>query len=1319
MTTTPTVSPIHTVGGLLPADTLATIGEGDGLKPADYHLVPGETLREAANRAWQRLLGGWRLFQDAREALPSDGPATSLTRERWLLPLFSELGYGRLPTTPAGGLLADDEAFPVSHIWGATPIHLLGAGTDLDTRSTGVAGAARAAPHAMVQELLNRTDSYLWAILSNGRTLRLLRDNASLVRQAYVEFDLEAIFGDEMFSEFVTLYLVCHQSRVEVQDDAGPPSCWLEQWRTASVAAGTRALDQLRAGVVQALRCFGSGYLRHPNNAKLRADLASGALSPPDYYRALLRLVYRLLFVFVAEDRGLLHPPGVEAGIRARYLAYFSTSRLRRLASRRGTADRHPDLGRALQLVFGGLGNPDGLPALGLPYLGSFLFDPASAGPLATADITNLDLLAGLRSLALVRDRGGLTRNVDYRNLDSEELGSVYESLLELVPRHDPATGEFRLDEVAGNERKTTGSYYTPTSLIACLLDTALDPLLDQAVKSSDIRDEVIAALLAITVCDPACGSGHFLVAAARRIAKRLAAVRTEDPEPAPEAVHTALRDVIGGCIYGVDVNALAAELAKVSLWLEALEPGKPLTFLDAHIKVGDSLLGTTPALLAAGIPDAAFAPLTGDDKKFTAALKKRNHSERANIDQGELFDLDMLHAGMRVATANAAEIAKHDDESFAGVEARADAWRHQEASVELAKDRRLADAWCAAFVWPKHRDAPPAITNAVLRRLERTNELPVVVGNEVDRLARDYRFFHWHLEFPDVFTAPEPLMEAENAIQGWCGGFSCVAGNVPWERVKLQEQEFFATRDPDIAQAPNAAARRTMIQALVDDDPTLSTEFEQAKRRAEGESHLLRKAGRHPLCGRGDINTYAVFAETDRILIDPHGRIGVIAPTGIATDATTQYFFRDVIESSALASLYDFENRQPLFEKVDSRFKFCLLTLAGSAVHEAAADFAFFCHDPADLVKPDVRFSLTPNEITLLNPNTGSSPIFRSRRDAELLIEIYRRIGIMVKTRGEPRNEWGIIFHRQFDMSLESELFALEKGGDVGWEAVREGKMTAAYNYRSAHIRFNTRNATRGQQAEFVTSSELNDPYFEPEAYLFAPVGEVARRTHEGEHWHATLKRVTASTNHRTLVACICPAGAISYTLYIIRVEPALRNLLPCLVANFGSFIADFIVRQKTSQPSLTVSVLSELSILGPEVYRVPTKWLTDSLGGWIRNRVLELSYNSWDMELFARDMGRPGTPYQWNGVRREVICSELDAAFFHLYGIERVDVDYILDTFLIIRRKDEAAYGEYRTKRLILEVYDAMTTAIEAGTPYQTVLDPPPGQGARHPER
>lgn len=853
---------IKVEGAILPPDLLQRVADGDrslgGLAPSDYHLVGNEKLNEATNRSWNRLLGAWSAFRAGVGKLPESDPNTSLTRERWLLPLFQELGHGRLTTARAVEL--NGKSFAVSHSWGAVPIHLIGCNVDLDSRSEGVAGAARMTPHGLVQELLNGSDDFLWGFVSNGLRLRILRDNSSLTRQAFVEFDMEAMMEGEAYSDFALLWLLCHQSRVE----AGKiEECWLEKWSRAAQEQGTRALDQLRDGVTSSISALGSGFISHPANRELRGRLQSGTLDKQDFYRELLRLVYRLLFIFVAEDRDLLFAPDTDLKIRERYTRYYSTSRIRRLAGRkRGT--KHPDLYQGFRVVMQKLGSDEGCPELGLPALGSFLFSPEAIADIQTCEIANSDLLAAIRALAYTLENGAL-RPVDYRNLGSEELGSVYESLLELHPELNLGAGVFELRTAAGNERKTTGSYYTPTGLIQILLDSALGPVLDEAAKKPNPEE----ALLALKVCDPACGSGHFLIAAAHRIAKRVASVRTGDIEPSPEATRTALRQVISKCIYGVDINPMSVELCKVALWMEAIDPGKPLSFLDHHIQCGNSLIGATPRLLSEGIPDAAFQPVEGDDKAVCSEYRKRNKQERESGQQS-LFghDLQPWEQLGNLATAMMS-LDADDDGSIAAEQRKQERYEELVGSSDYEFGRLLADTWCAAFFWKKTRHFDYPITEEVYRRIERTPHwCPDWMKKEVQRLAGQYQFLHWHLAFPDVFRVPASDEAPENKQTGWSGGFDCVLGNPPWERVKLQEEEFFAEREPEIANAPNKAARARLIESLPTTDPVLAQEFEEAKRAAENSSKFIRDSGRYPLTGVGDVNTYAMFAELFRAVL-------------------------------------------------------------------------------------------------------------------------------------------------------------------------------------------------------------------------------------------------------------------------------------------------------------------------------------------------------------------------------------------------------------------------------------------------------------------
>src|SRR5579871_6495770 len=350
---------IRSEGAILPPDLLQRVVAGDrelgGLGADDYHLPKGEKINEATSRAWNRLLGVWAAFRAAIEKLAETDPATTATRERWLQPFFQELGYGRLLT--ARPIEVEGKSYAISHGWSRTPIHLVGCHVDLDRSAQRVTGASRSSPHSLLQETLNRSPHHLWGFVTNGFQLRILRNNASLTRQAFVEFDLEAMMLGENYADYVLLWLLCHQSRVESEN---PNDCWLEKWSQASKERGVRALDHLRRGVESAITALGRGFLNCPPNRELRDRLRNGGLDSQDYYRQLLRLVYRLLFLFSAEDRGLLLLPGDDReSARARFLSYYSTARLRRLAERR-SGTRHTDLFAALRLIMTKLGTNTG-----------------------------------------------------------------------------------------------------------------------------------------------------------------------------------------------------------------------------------------------------------------------------------------------------------------------------------------------------------------------------------------------------------------------------------------------------------------------------------------------------------------------------------------------------------------------------------------------------------------------------------------------------------------------------------------------------------------------------------------------------------------------------------------------------------------------------------------------------------------------------------------------------------------------------------------------------------------------------------------------
>jgi len=1001
---------VRNEGTLLPNDFLQRVATYDsslaGLTSTAYHRYD-EKLNEVITHSWNHLLRIWTNFNSAlSSAATDDKVATTMTQERWLQQIFVELYYGQLPR--AQPLEINGKRYIISHHWNYTPIHLVSFKEKLDEKRTQGRGL-HYSPHNLVQHYVNYMGGHPWGIVSNGLRLRLLRKNMLMIRQTYLEFDLEAMMQGEVYADFVLFWLLCHQSRLEGER---PEECWLEQWSHLAQEEGIRALNRHNTNVEKAIVALGKGFLACRTNQSLHERLRSGVLSDLDYYRQLLRLVYRLIVLFVAEDREVLFHPASHERARKRYNDYYSTTRLRRLADL-SPGTPHVDLFRGLRLIMEQLGQPSGCSELGLSPLNGFLFSKKAIPDLEACDLANSDLLEAVRALTFTSD-GKTRRRINYKHIGSEELGSVYEGLLELHPILNIEARTFELRQVKGNERKTTGSYYTPSDLVNCLLDSALEPIIREALSRPDAEQ----ALLNLKICDPACGSGHFLVAAAHRIAARLAIVRAKDEEPTLEEWRNALRDVVGHCIYGVDINPMAVELCKVSLWMESIEPGKPLSFLDHHILCGNSLIGATPISLQGGIPDKAFEPIEGDNKKLCSFYKKLNKKFREG--NRTLFDPEgQVWESLSNLTYDMMNLEEMSDDTVEDYYSKEECYQQTRASSDYLSGRLLADAWCAAFVWKKTNEPLYPITDEIFWKIEKDpRDIRLWMKEEITRLREQYKFFHWQLEFPYVFRATPRAEEPEIEQAGWYGGFNAVLGNPPWERIKIQEKEWFAARRPDIAKAANASERRHLISDLANQDSITHTAFIEDQRQAEGERKFIRDSGHYPLCGRGDINTYAIFAENMRLLTKNTGYIGCIMLSGIATDDTTKIFFQDLIESRSLVSLYDFENKEKLFLAVDSRMKFCLLTLTGSGQHNARdIKFAFFAHQIEDLQDKQQAFTLSHEDIKLFNPNTKTCPIFRSRRDVELNKKIYSNIPVLVNEQ-TGKNPWQAFYMRLIDLS-------------------------------------------------------------------------------------------------------------------------------------------------------------------------------------------------------------------------------------------------------------------------------------------------------------
>lgn len=767
-------------------------------------------------------------------------------------------------------------------------------------------GRLKRSPVSLLQDWLNANPTFYWGLVFAGDKVRLMRDNASLTRPAWIEADLGAIFAGEMIVDFTAWWLLTHATRFGAVD-APPSDCPLEEWRAEGLKQGETARADLYKNVREALSELGQGAVEA--NPALREKLADHATFAA-FFEELLRTAYRLIFLAVAEDRDLLHPGRVSQEARSLYRDSYSFGFWRERARRRVARDTHHDAWEAMKITLRSLEH--GQELLGLPALGGLF--AADATPLMNgARISNRRFLTALHCLGFIM-RGGATHRINWRDLKTEELGSVYEGLLEITPQLT-AADVFTLDDSArGNARKTSGSYYTPDSLVETLLDSALDPVLQKAEDEAATPEAKVAAILDLKVIDPACGSGHFLLGAARRMADRVARLRNEDAGKAE--TQAALRDVVSRCIHGVDRNPMAVELAKVALWIESVSPGKPLGFLDGNIRCGDALLGVFDLdVLELGIPDEAYKALTGDTKEAAKYYLKANRDAKAG--QGTL---DFAGGGGSMPpaklAANLGTIRKMPEDTAAQVEKKREAylaWRNDPARWAT---RVACDLYVAAFLLPK-TEVPASQgvgmvpTTADVRRQLAGRQINGHLYAATLEVSEAARLLHWPLAFPDVMIGK--------------GGFDVVLGNPPWERIKLQEQEFFA--GTPVADAANAAARTKLIREWATAE-TGSYErawidrFETAKRLAEASGLFFTSpkdedptklpsgvkptaTRRYPWTGRGDVNTYALFAEHFLNLTREGGRAGVIVPTGIATDATTAPFFGHLVSEQRLASLF------------------------------------------------------------------------------------------------------------------------------------------------------------------------------------------------------------------------------------------------------------------------------------------------------------------------------------------------------------------------------------------------------------------------------
>lgn len=1371
----------------------AASGDATAQKEADYAIPRGLKIHDEYGRAFRIATASWQAFvpQLARTDLD---PVT--TTQTFVLGFLRQcLDYADITPLLAPVQLGD-RAFPISAqgIGGRLPIIIAPHNLGLDDPDQRFAilgsGTRRKSAHQLAQEFLNADRNSLWAIVTNGKTLRLLRDADTLTRPNFLEFDLETILRDEQqrYADFAAFWRMLHASRAGA-DTAPASECIWEKWKSEGHAQGLRIRDGLRDGVQEALLILGTGFITHRENDSLRQRLHDGALTKDDYFQQLLRLIYRCLFLFCSEERDLLHPQDASTTARQAYATGYSLRRLRTRSLRQSAHDPHGDLWQSVRITFSSLAT--GQPRLGLPALGG-LFAQAQCSDLDSASLTNRDLLSAMKHLRWFFDKKtGQRGAIDYRNMGPEELGSVYESLLELVPQLDLPARSFGFAGItdsastSGNARKTTGSYYTPDSLVQELIKSALDPIIADRLAAQP--DRPIEALLSITVCDPSCGSGHFLLAAARRLAEKLAELRAPDGAVRPDDYRHALREVASRCLYGVDINPMAVELCRVALWLETVDPGKPLGFLNHHIRTGNSLLGTTPDLIAAGLPDDTFTAIEGDDKAACAELKKRNKKEREGF--GPLFEQEEQSIRDRLRHA-ATQIEAMDDSQPAALQQKEAAFTTSETAPEYRHAKLLADLWCAAFVIKKHYPAsageaesapslistllspiegqllhteddlfgqpkpaaaPKAttakpsktkhqeqvtalgITTSHLRDFVQGKPLPTDLQTEVAKLARQYGFFHWHLAFPQVFDQ---------------GGFDCILGNPPWEKLQVEEQEFFSAHEPTIS-AASAKTRKRMISNLESVDPLLFRLWCDHRRAAGAIDSLIKHSGRLPLTGTGKLNTYSLFADIAAQTINSRGRVGCVLPLGLVTDEGCSAFFGYLIQQRRLAAVFGFENEEFVFPAVHHSFKFCLIVLTGKDLPATQTDLVFFCRNISAVNDDTRRYRLGPDDILAMNPNSLTCPIFRNAGEAEIVRHIYRRVSVISRDTGP--SAWPAriqrILNSTDDIGLLDVVPALsgrqhklvnEAGMDK--EPVIEAKMFHQFDHRfGTYVGQTQAQANQGKLPEF-SEQDHADPenYTQSRWWIDNKIADVRTRTLFPYKWVLALRDITSPVVFRTAITTILPHFCTTETCRCVFLEGEdTPNRCAYFAAAFNSFPFDFVCRTKFSGNHLSTFIVRQLPIPSFEEIHKKLFQLTGE-SNWLLPRVLELTYTAWDLEAFASDCGWSGPPFRWDEERRFLLRCELDAAFFHLYlgpqsewqqqpealirafPTPRHAVSYIMDTFPIVKRKDEAKHGHYRTKETILQIYDALGQAIQTGVAYQTLLNPAPADAACcHPPR
>lgn len=1228
-----------------------------------YRIRKGLTIREEISTAFR--VGQSHFDSFAKIASPS-AEAT-----RRFIKTFLQETFGFDDLAPADGALSFIAG-------GRVPIVVVPPSDEkLDRRSATLSTDRTRSPAFALQDHLNERDETLWGLVTNGTLIRLMRDNASLTRPAFIEADLSQIFTNEDAASFAALWLLIHRTRFGA---AGPPAtdCALERWRDAGSKEGEVARDRLALQVQIALKVLGSGFLEA--NPDLAAKLKSGEVNLTTWFNELLRLVYRLIFLMVAEDRNLLHPEKARPDARKLYAEGYSLAALRAQCYRAASWDKHHDRYEGIKIVFRALAH--GQDALALSALGG-LFADDRLPHLETARLRNRAFMEALYRLSWLDQKTGMVP-VNWRAMETEELVSVYESLLELQPQlsDDGKTLLFASEaaEQKGNQRKTTGSYYTPDSLVQALLVTALDPVLD---KTETEADDPAKALLKLSVIDPACGSGHFLLAAARRIATRLARIRA-DGTPSLADFRHALRDVARSCLHGVDRNPMAVELTKVALWIETVDPGLPLGFFDAQIRCGDALLGVFDLkVLRDGIPDAAYKPLTGDDRDTARYYLQANRA--ATSGQGG-FDFGTGQVAMPEMKPLALDFSGFRDlpeDTVEQIGAKAARFKELRKGQAFVRATAAANLYVAAFLLPKVGGAPAGASS---RTVPTTEELWMALNQgkirnsmaDAPKAARRVRAFHWPLEFPDIMER---------------GGFDVVLGNPPWDTMSPDYKEFFSVYDPNIRHMSPEEQEEAYARLL--SSPVLAAQWEKHCADLYAAVHFIKSSGRYRLfadgnLGKGDFNVYRMFVET-ALAATRKGRVAAqFVPEGLYNGANATAIRRELFTAFRLAHLAGFENTKGIwFDKIDTRMKFCLyVAWKGGKTEQFNAAFRVNSTQKlAEFIAGD-GLSIPVSVVEEFSPDAVAVMEFAAQSEIDIcarMYALYPKFGTEIKDL--PYRH----YMREVDMGTDRGLFS--EGGEG--LPVFEGRMIDAYDYRAKGYVSGRGRSAVWEDYLFGSSAKRIQPQWRIfEDKIPEKLGDRIYR------YRAVFGDVASPTNQRGLIAGLLPGSVVSgHTVPTIEFSGAGIQYLMLWIGVANSFTMDFLVRTKVSL-HLSYTIMDSLPF--------PRDFANTPSAVAIARRVCALCAVGDEMEAFRAQAIKAGILEAPEAVievpdQRAVVAAEIDVLVARdVFGQAKQEMLYILDpdnilgpdcgveTFKALRNAELREFKEFRTQRLIQEAWD-----------------------------